>query len=210
MSNVHSNIEQYYKDKILTYGVSPKGVDWNDESSQILRFQQLLKIVRRKEFSLGDVGCGYGKLYEYLDSDYDCFQYYGYDLSQDMINKALECYGDSKHASFTHISNLNDVSPTDYMVASGIFNVRMKHEKEEWLSYMLETITQMSGKSRCGFSFNALTKYSDRKRMRNDLYYADPMYLFDYCKQNFSRHVSILHDYGLYEFTILVTKDEGL
>ena len=42
------------------------------------------------------------------------------------------------------------------------------------------------------------------ERMRPDLYYADPCRLFDHCKRRYSRHVALLHDYGLYEFTILV------
>jgi hypothetical protein len=60
--------------------------------------------------------------------------------------------------------------------------------------------------SRRGFSSNFLTKYSDEDKMRNDLYYADPLFLFDYCKRKFSRNVALLHDYGLYDFTILVRK----
>ena len=36
---------------------------------------------------------------------------------------------------------------------------------------------------------------------------ADPAFFFDWCKRNFSRHVSLLHDYGLYEFTLLTRKD---
>jgi len=42
--------------------------------------------------------------------------------------------------------------------------------------------------------------------MREDLYYADPCFIFDYCKRNFSRNVALLHDYELYEFTIIVRK----
>ena len=42
--------------------------------------------------------------------------------------------------------------------------------------------------------------------MRPDLYYADPCELFDRCKRRYSRNVALLHDYDLYEFTILVRK----
>ncbi|KAQ37574.1 hypothetical protein AJ39_03274, partial [Mycobacterium tuberculosis MD14844] len=60
--------------------------------------------------------------------------------------------------------------------------------------------------SRRGFSFNCLTSYSDASKMRDDLYYADPCALFDLCKRRYSKSVALLHDYGLYEFTILVRK----
>ena len=54
-----------------------------------------------------------------------------------------------------------------------------------------------------------LTKYSDADRMTEcpDLFYGDPLLFFDFCKRNFSRNVALLHDYGLYDFTILVRKD---
>ena len=42
--------------------------------------------------------------------------------------------------------------------------------------------------------------------MRPDLYYPDPGAVFDRCMRRYSRHVALLHDYGLYEFTILVRK----
>jgi hypothetical protein len=40
--------------------------------------------------------------------------------------------------------------------------------------------------------------------MRDHLYYADPGEFFEICKRVYSRNVALLHDYGLYEFTILV------
>jgi len=74
------------------------------------------------------------------------------------------------------------------------------------LSYILDTLENINEKSKKGFSFNMLTKYSDKELMRGDLYYADPLFFFDYCKRNYSKEISLLHDYDLYEFTILVKK----
>ena len=42
--------------------------------------------------------------------------------------------------------------------------------------------------------------------MREELFYADPGWIFDQCMRRYSRHVALLHDYGLYEFTVLVRK----
>ena len=33
------------------------------------------------------------------------------------------------------------------------------------------------------------------------------LFFFDFCKRNFSRNVALLHDYGLYDFTIIVRKN---
>jgi hypothetical protein len=91
-------------------------------------------------------------------------------------------------------------------LASGIFNVKLQSDDEAWKAYMLATVDQLDGLSTRGFSFNVLTQYSDPERRRQDLYYADPLFWFDHCKRKYSRFVSLLHDYPLYEFTILVKK----
>ena len=73
----------------------------------------------------------------------------------------------------------------------------------------MQTLRNMDKLCSKGFSFNMLTKYSDTDRMaeRPDLFLGDPLLYFDFCKRNFSRDVALLHDYGLYDFTILVRKD---
>ena len=43
--------------------------------------------------------------------------------------------------------------------------------------------------------------------MQDNLYYADSLFIFDFCKREFEKNISLIHDYDLYEFTILVTKD---
>jgi hypothetical protein len=40
-----------------------------------------------------------------------------------------------------------------------------------------------------------------------DLYYGDPCFLFDYCKRHFSKNIVLLHDYNLYDFTLIERKD---
>ena len=108
---------------------------------------------------------------------------------------------------FLQIKSNDEIKESDYLIASGIFNVKNEVSESEWLYYILNTIEMMNKKSKKGFAFNVLTKYSDKEYMRDYLYYADPLFLFDYCKRNFSKNVALLHDYGLYEFSILVRKE---
>jgi len=44
--------------------------------------------------------------------------------------------------------------------------------------------------------------------MKGNLYYADPLILFDWCKNEISKYVALLHNYPLYEFTIYSEKGE--
>jgi len=206
MNSIYKNIDNYYTDKIITHGATPKGVDWNGEESQNIRFNQLSKIMLDDNFTVSDIGCGYGKYTEYLKSNFKYYTYKGYDFSQEMIENAKRIYA-AKNIEFLNINKLDKISKADYSIASGIFSVMMQHNEAQWLSYILDTLEIINQKSKKGFSFNLLTKYSDKEYMRDDLYYADPLFFFDYCKRNFSRNISLNHDYDLYEFTILVRKD---
>ena len=206
MQNILKDTEKYYTGKVKKHGNSPQGVDWKDEASQYLRFDQLLKIIDTNEtFTLADLGCGYGALFSYMKTlTFPDFKFTGYDLSEEMIKNAQVHNG--KGAEFHIIEKTENIGAYDYITASGIFNVKMDHSDEEWHDYILKTLDIMNDRAEKGFAFNVLTKYSDAEFMRDDLHYADPLKLFDYCKTNFSRNVALLHDYELYEFTILVRK----
>jgi len=204
-SDILRDIDTYYSAKIREHGPSSRGVDWNSEEGQMVRFAQLMKIVvGNDEFSINDLGCGYGALLSFLQRGFAGYSYRGIDVSQDMIRVARAQYGESDRITFEVSSSIR--SEADYAVASGVFNVKLKHDEEEWWSYVTSTLDMMDATSRKGFAFNCLTKYSDSERMRDDLFYADPCRMFDWCKRKYSRQVALLHDYGLYEFTILVRK----
>jgi len=201
------DVAKYYTEKLQTFGVTAKGVDWNSTESQEVRFIQLLKVIENSEqnFSLLDYGCGFGAMFSFLKNIFgDGFLYKGYDISIDMINKAKELYKVEKQASW--INRLDTGYKSDYVVASGIFNVRLQHDEQEWENYIFETLQEFDNLSIKGFAFNMLTSYSDTEYMREHLYYANPGRFFDYCKKRFSKYVGLLHDYPLYEFTIIVKK----
>ena len=201
-------VASYYSGKLANNGVTAQGVDWNGEESQQLRFEQLCKLInvpRSQSISINDIGCGYGALWPYLNNRYMVASYMGVDVSADMIDAARRCYGENDNIKFIHSDQPTEIS--DYSIASGVFNVRLNVAPEDWWCYIKNTISVLNAYSSKGFSFNCLTSYSDPNKMRDYLYYADPCRVFDYCKRNFSRNVAVLHDYGLYEFTVIVRKD---
>lgn len=204
--NILDDIGLYYNSKIQKFGASPEGVDWNSGQSQILRFSILANIIQPfTDFNIADLGCGYGALLQYLNTKYADFSYHGFDISHEMLVEAKKLFLASRHAHWHKSAKLYPES-YDFVIASGIFNVKLNATQKEWHDYILDTLNMMHESSNAGFAFNCLTSYSDSHLMRNDLYYANPLEIFDYCKKMFSRNVSLIHDYDLYEFTILVRK----
>jgi len=215
--NILKKIKNYYNSKILTYGPTPQGADWNSKHSQELRFEQLIKILdlRKANFTLNDFGCGYGALLFYLlckSKKINNFKYIGYDICENMITtansllKQLKPQVPSKNFQFKTISSAQELKKANFTICSGVFNVKLDYTEKEWLKYIKNCLSSINSKSLQGFSFNMLTKYSDAHLIKNYLYYADPCFWFDYCKTRFSRNISLLHDYDLFEFTILVKK----
>jgi SAM-dependent methyltransferase len=197
-------IERYYAEKLRAFGATPQGVDWNSADSQTLRFSRLLQVLEADDVSVNDYGCGYGALADYLGTTGRRLTYYGFDISGQMIVAARVRHAVRTWCSFT--ADLAQLSPADYTVASGIFSVKLNHSVETWREYVLHTLTTFESLSTRGFAFNMLSTYSDQEKHRDDLFYADPLQWFDVCKRRFSPWVSLLHDYPLYEFTIIVRK----
>lgn len=193
----------YYATKLSQYGDSILGLDWNSVAAQETRFEQITKIIDHEvcHFSICDYGCGFGDYQDYLSKRYPAFDYYGFDINKEMIRFAKARHPDTQ---FYVGSQLN--ADFDYLGASGIFNLKQSISDDKWFDYIIETLNMFHQHTKKGFAFNCLTKYSDQDRMKDYLYYADPLMLFDYCKRNFSRNVALLHDYTLYDFTILVRK----
>jgi hypothetical protein len=155
-------------------------------------------------FSVNDLGCGYGALLDYLGGKHPISTYLGIDVSHEMIRSAEQRHTADTQARF--IISAKPDQQADYGVASGIFNVRLGRTDAEWFDYLQATLDDLDRTSTLGFAFNCLTSYSDEDKKCDYLYYADPCRLFELCKKRYSRQVALLHDYGLYEFTILVRK----
>ncbi|AVY68056.1 methyltransferase domain-containing protein [Xanthomonas translucens] len=200
-----ADVAGYYSDKLAQHGQTARGVDWNGEDGQALRFAQLCTLIGGDgAFSVNDLGCGYAALYDYLRARHAGVDYAGFDVSADMVAAAATRHAAQPNARFVVAAEPDRIA--DYGMASGIFNVRLGHDPARWQSYVEATLDMLDRTSRTGFAFNCLTSYSDRERMRDHLYYADPCQSFDLCKRRYSRNVALLHDYSLYEFTILVRK----
>lgn len=210
MSGIEKTIEglnRYYSDFLNKHGANPFGVGYNSESAQIIRFDQLMRVIdTNKKFTIIDYGCGVGSFYDYLLKKKLDFEYYGLDRIPSMIETAIQNH--KKHKNIHFIGNENDLPIADYLVAGAIFNnVLSDTNHYEWTKFIITSLDKMNALSKKGFSFNMLSKFSDPEKRRMDLYYGDPCFYFNCCISNYSNNVSLIHDYGLYDFTITVKKE---
>lgn len=205
-----SEMGKHYKDTLDNFGAMAEGVGWNGDDVQRIRYEMLARIIEEdgaEPVTVCDYGCGVGYGYSFFERNFarkiEC--YVGYDYLEEMVQSARKQFGtDTEKHMFICGTEIH--GSYDYIVSSGIFNFKGNTTGGNWKQYILDTLHQFHEHSLKGFAFNALTIYSDAEKMKEELYYADPMFLFDYCKRNFSRNVAVLHDYDLYDFTVLVRK----
>jgi SAM-dependent methyltransferase len=202
-------VTRYYEAKIRAFGPTARGVDWPSEESQQRRFAQLLTILDGAAIAepvhVADIGCGYGALIDFLRRRGRPFHYVGYDAASDMLAVATRRFGGrDEHIRF--VSEWDDLPEVDVAVASGVFNVRLGHEDDVWWRHIVDMLEAIHTRVRHGWAANFLTIHSDADRMRSDLYYADPARLVDWCTRRLTRHVAVLHDYGLYDFALIARK----
>jgi SAM-dependent methyltransferase len=196
-------VRDYYSDRLKRFGAVPQGVDWGTDQRQMTRFQQLgASFANDDNFSLLDLGCGYGAFCGYLEARGKHVDYAGTDLSEDMVSAARSLY--PKHRF--EVGGLGD-EPFDYVLASGIFNVMRAASPLDWEAYVHQSLKAMFSRARKAIAVNFLTAHSDPERRSDNLYYADPGAMLEFCIRNLSRDFTLSHHYGIWDFTIIVRQE---
>ena len=106
------NIKNFYSSHLRDFGNSAKGVGWKNTDAQHIRFEQLIKIITKPDYTINDLGCGVGELYTFLKERQRVpREYYGYDILKDMVDTANELLGEAP-------MRLTIQSPVEYSTLS--------------------------------------------------------------------------------------------
>jgi SAM-dependent methyltransferase len=204
VSDLFCSVDAFFSHALAHHGLVPQAVDWPTHNQQTIRFDELAKLFDMSApFSVLDYGCGYGAMLDYLVAAGGKASYWGYDISEAMLTAARKSHPGSEDR---FLSKLSEKAVYDYVVASGIFNLKLEIPVETWDGIVHETIERFHALSRRGFAFNMLTSYREEPRKHSRLYYGDPLHFFDLCFRKYSPNIALAHDYDLWDFTIIVRK----
>jgi hypothetical protein len=197
-----------YDFRLHQCGPTARGVYWNNEAGQRLRFEVLLGVVDLKDdkggISLNDLGCGYGAFFDFIASRplMQGSRYFGYDISEGMVREAARRIRDPR-AQFGQ--SLMATCEADYSFVSGTYNMKLDESDRDWAAYVEGSLRDLWSKTRKGLAFNMLCA-TTKKRKEHDLYYADWRVFHNFCVKDLSPHVTVLRDYPLAEWTIYVNR----
>jgi SAM-dependent methyltransferase len=203
----------FYLKRFQQYGDSPQSLSWNDQKSQYLRFEKIADLFRYEispQFSVHDVGCGLGHFREFLCDRFGSISYSGSDIMEEFIEFDRKKFPDSlffvQNISNNPESIDDSMKGLDYYCVTGTFYRKDQYSDKEWESLVFSSMKNMFGMAKKGICVNFLTSYSDF--FDDNLYYADPKYIFDWAVTNCSRFVSVSQDTPLYEFFVYIYKEE--
>jgi hypothetical protein len=207
--NSYDGIVRYAESMLDKHGDNYLGVGWTkDPRHAALRYRIMLDMIRPTSapVELLDFGCGASHLYEYIVSHgIPNLRYSGLDLSPKFLALSRR-----KHPEVTYFErDLMDAGVTiptfDYIVMNGLFTYKGALSQDAMLDYWRTLVERAFGFARVGLAFNAMTKYLDWER--DDLFHLPIDTMASLVTEKLSRHFTIRHDYGLFEYTVYVYRE---
>ena len=204
---LNKQISNIYNKRFDNYNNTPKGVFWNSKLSQDLRLNiildKILKIAKSEEFSIADIGCGYGRLYEVikernLDSK---VQYYGFDINEKLINF---CKNNKDFENVEFAINASPFKKTDYIVMSGTYNLTPTNNISLWEDYIIKNLKGNWKFVKKAMIFNCLIK--EKKEITKSLYYSELSWIKKICEENFCHPIITKHKILKEDITIILNR----
>ncbi len=184
--------EKFYTAALSKFGESPRGVHWNSQDSQQMRFEVLLSFIEDEAFSLADAGCGFADLYFYLqDKGVGVSHYLGLDLCTSMVEIARERTG--QEVIVCDVCR-DELPAADYYFCSGAMNILTRFDTYLFIRNCYEACNK-------GFVFNLL-KGKDDSLVYNHFYPDELQGLFE----ELGAKVSIKEGYLPHDFSVFLQK----
>jgi SAM-dependent methyltransferase len=210
MSDNYQKIHEHYERCFSEFGDSPKGVDWPNEKDAMKRYEVMLNVLRDKSESavILDIGCGAGHMFEYLQkqrADLN-FKYLGLDISEVFI---AHCRSKFPQVEWIQADLLKTRLrlQTDYAIMNGVFTEKLDLSFDEMLLFWKALLKEAFTYVRKGLVFNVMSTQVDWQR--DDLFHLPLDTMANFVTSELSRHFVVRRDYGLYEYSVYVYKNNN-
>ena len=204
---LNKQISNIYSKRFDNFNNTPKGVFWNSKLSQDLRLNiildKILQNAKSEKFSIADIGCGYGRLYEIIrERKLDRkVQYHGFDINQKLISF---CKNNKNFENIKFSKSAFPFNKTDYVVMSGTYNLTPTNNIPLWEDYIINNLTSNWKLVQKAMIFNCLIK--EKRKIEKKLYYTELSWIQKICERNFCDPEVIKHNLLKDDITIILKK----
>ena len=155
--------------------------------------------------SILDFGCGFAGLKKHIDGLGLDLDYTGADAGKSFIDF---CRSEIPESNFHYLKSNNDISSLgsfDYVVCCGVWTVKNEVKHEDMFSMFSEDIKKLWKITNKGIAFNLMATHVDWER--DDLFHVSMDTLAGFLCKEVTRDFVIRNDYGLYEYTVYLRKN---
>lgn len=163
-------IINFYKNKIKEFGPNNKGLAWESEYKNKLRYSKIKNIIKknyRYKFDLLDFGCGISGLHKFLKKSKIKHNYTGIDTSKRIIRFCKKKFKKNKYYNFDILNNKKKFGSYDIVVLNGIFTVKDKMKNSEMYTYIIRILKVLKNNISGLMIINFLTDKPDWKNEKN-------------------------------------------
>ncbi len=203
-----ARLEAHYSRLLREWGDTPQGVQYSDVETQERRMAILVEVGDLRLAKVLDFGCGTGHLLDFIRRKVGFKgEYVGYDITEEMINRAREKFPGIRFERRDILTQGID-EEFDYILINGVFNNLLENN---W-KLMKLLLKSLFPKARRALAFNGLSTYVDF--FSPGLFYVNPLKVFNFCKEELSPRVTLRHDYFIktgvvpFEFSMYVYASE--
>ncbi|MFC1557056.1 class I SAM-dependent methyltransferase [candidate division KSB1 bacterium] len=194
-------IRNFFSRQVRQFGDHVHSLAWESDYTQKSRFWVLSEIAPLDTMRVLDVGCGKADLYEFFQKQGISVDYFGIDLTRELVDLALKKYPDLNlfYRDFLEDEYFPEV---DYALSSGVANVRTKNNQ----GYMEAIIKKMFSIAQKGVAVNMLSCHTPEKQRDSIIYLYSPEQMFKFAMK-LTPHVILRHDYLPNDFTLYLYKN---
>lgn len=215
MNKSHLELASHYRDCLQKHGDSVTGMDWPDEVQNRKRLSLMTEILivditnASEPLRLLDFACGTSHYYGYLKDQgiADRVRYTGVDINPDAIAIAREKYPENTYVCMDLLEGAEGIGAHDYVVINGLFTQKRSMSDAQMRQFLVDILTALFPYFSKGLAFNAMSGQVDYRK--DGAFHLDLNWIAEVMAAKFSRNFIVRHDYGLYENTIFLLKNNS-
>ena len=208
LSKSEREIAATFNSRFDAYGPTPEASLWFNKSRQLARFSKLTEAiisrVSNTEFTIGDVGCGYGGFLDYLATHNSeiGFKYYGYDIADRVI---AYCSKNLQTANATFLHRSRPARKADFHVMSGTYNYAPNMGVGPWRSYMRDEIKHIFSATNNCIVFNLMIA-NKAYISKSSIFYEEMEDFLSFCRTELGKTTILEHPLLKLEKTFCIEK----
>ena len=208
------SLAKHYRESLKRHGDCSLGMDWPREEDNLRRFSVMAELFQGEVVSSGkrakllDFGCGTSHFYQFLQRKglADQITYTGIDIIPESIEIAKNKFPNNNYLCLDILDSRRALGVYDYITINGVFTQKRGMTEREMRSFLKRVLVRLYPCFRKGLAFNTLSGQVDFKRRGS--FHVDLNWAAKLFANKLTRYFQVRHDYGLYENTFYLFKNE--